>query len=122
MDVINFHPDEVDSSSANIIDKGSAALHSETGPSEAELSGVLENNAPVVEVEKASQLNQATKPNGGWKAWLQVACGFFLYFNTYGATAVSSISIRPGLLKVADLHSIDRSHQYFWNLPELLHE
>lgn len=25
-----------------------------------------------------------TRPNGGFLAWIQVACSFCLYFNTYG--------------------------------------
>lgn len=53
-----------------------------------------EKNGATVELKNASQLDQATlmatRPNGGWKAWLQVACGFSLMFNTYGATAAMS--------------------------------
>ncbi|KAK6446359.1 hypothetical protein FP744_10002609 [Trichoderma asperellum] len=88
MDVKHSHPDGVDTSSTNITDRDSTFLHSGTRPAETESSGVLQNNGATIEVEKTSQPDQAnllaTRPNGGWKAWLQVACGFFLYFNTYG--------------------------------------
>jgi hypothetical protein len=54
-----------------------------------------EENGATMGLEKnESQLDQATlmatRPNGGWKAWLQVACGFLLMFNTYGATVAMS--------------------------------
>lgn len=107
MDVKHSHPDGVDTSSTNITDRDSTFLHSGTRPAETESSGVLQNNGATIEVEKTSQPDQAnllaTRPNGGWKAWLQVACGFFLYFNTYGTAAVASkIIIRLCGLKVAD--------------------
>lgn len=50
-----------------------------------------EKNSATVESKNASQPDQATlmatRPNGGWKAWLQVACGFSLMLNTYGAVS-----------------------------------
>lgn len=102
MDSKQLSPDEVDTSSTNATDRDSTALHNGSRPAETEFSGVLNNNGQAVEVEKTSQPDQATRPNGGWKAWLQVACGFFLYFNTYGAAVViSRINMRLRALKVA---------------------
>lgn len=103
MDVNHFNPDGIDtSSSTNITDGDSTAIRSGTRPAGTETSGVLEDNGATVEVEKTSQPDQnlmATRPNGGWKAWLQVACGFFLYFNTYGAAAVASNQYSPLCVK-----------------------
>lgn len=102
MDSKQFPPDEVDTNSTSATDRDSTALHNGSRPAETVFSGVLKNNGPAVEMEKISQPDQATRPNGGWKAWLQVACGFFLYFNTYGAAAVvSNISMHFRALKVA---------------------
>lgn len=101
MDSKQLSPDEVDTNSTSATDRDSTALHNGPRPAKTEFSGVLKNNGPAVEVEKTSQPDLATRPNGGWKAWLQVACGFFLYFNTYGAAAVvSKINMRLCALKV----------------------
>jgi hypothetical protein len=88
MEAKPLYPDGTDNSDTNITNGDSTALRSSTKSAETEPSSVLESNGPAVEEAKTSQPDQNTRPNGGWKAWLQVACGFFIYFNTYGAAAV----------------------------------
>ncbi|KAL6891850.1 major facilitator superfamily domain-containing protein [Trichoderma evansii] len=74
----------VDTSAA---DRESAIELSGATPAETPAPGTPNRNGTTMELEK-TQLTQAdlmaTRPNGGWKAWLQVACGFSLMFNTYG--------------------------------------
>lgn len=74
---------------ANGTDSESAVERTGAKPAEmVRFTATPEKNGATVESENASQLDQATlmatRPNGGWKAWLQVACGFSLMFNTYG--------------------------------------
>ncbi|KAM0245962.1 hypothetical protein ACHAQJ_010397 [Trichoderma viride] len=81
-DIKQSRPEGIDTSS-NATDRDSTVSQSEAKPAEIEpSSGVLEKNGATVEMEKTPQLDQihlmATRPNGGWKAWLQVACGFSL--------------------------------------------
>lgn len=64
----------------------------EPAENEPSAGGILRNDGAAVEAQKTTEKPDqvhlmATRPNGGWKAWLQVACGFFLFFNTYGAIA-----------------------------------
>lgn len=69
-----------------------------TGAEPAEVVPFTEKDGATLESKNESQLDQATlmatRPNGGWKAWLQVACGFALMFNTYGTTATISKATR----------------------------
>lgn len=73
---------------ANAADREPAIELSGATPAETPSPGTPNKNGTTMELEK-TQLTQAdlmaTRPNGGWKAWLQVACGFSLMFNTYGA-------------------------------------
>ncbi|KAK1255572.1 hypothetical protein MKX08_009567 [Trichoderma sp. CBMAI-0020] len=74
---------------ANGTDSESAVERTGAKPAEmVPFTAKTEENGATPESKNESELDQATlmatRPNGGWKAWLQVACGFALMFNTYG--------------------------------------
>lgn len=87
---------------ANGTDSESAVERTGAKPTEMmRFTATAEKNGATMESESASQLDQATlmatRPNGGWKAWLQVACGFSLMFNTYG---MMSQLTRPSITSI----------------------
>jgi len=55
-------------------------------------SSTTDNHNQIPEVEKAAKpaaFDASTIPNGGLQAWLQVAGGFSLFFNTFGNIILS---------------------------------
>ncbi|KAL9479513.1 hypothetical protein ACSS6W_004299 [Trichoderma asperelloides] len=95
----NIKPSCLEGVPTNGADRESAVEQSGAKPAEiVPFTDTPKKNSATAQLERRAHLDQAIlmamRPNGRWKAWLQVACGFSRVLSTYSATAaISKVNI-----------------------------